>query len=224
MIDFIPIFPTMIGRTNIIVDKQSVMSTLITQFDSEGQTGEYEGFVELQTIPDLRHLYVQIANAIRSKMECLHLNPEVYEINFVKSWMNVVREKHTPLHAHYDAHWSWSYYLNVPEGISKPLRFEQTRHPNDPYKGLITYGAQHWDEFNCMVMDFDPQEGDLFIFPSDLIHTTVGYGTGEDDLSINSIEDMLANRICVAGDVIFTHKQKANICLGLQPKSKWISL
>ena len=228
MTEFVPIFPTTIAKENVRIteqEKEIAMLTLLNHFDSDGLTGEVEGFVDLHCETSLRFIYEAVSKCIKDKLQFFNINADSFDINIIKSWMNIVRERHTPLHAHYDAHWSFSYYINIPDNLqSKPIQFEQVKHPNDPYSGLITYNSESWNDFNCMTYQFVPQEGDIYIFPSNLLHSTVGYGNGEEDIAIRTVNDLKANRICIAGDVLFTHNQKANVCLGLQPKDKWLSL
>lgn len=225
MIDIIPIFPTLIGRSNFSVqNKEEIAEQLITQFNDKGYTGESEGFVRLHELPILQPIYEAVGLAIRQKLNWMNIDDDKFIINITKSWMNIVNDKHTPVHAHYDSHWSFTYYLNVPEGISKPLQFEQTKHPNDPYRGLVAIDVEEFNEFNAMTMAFEPQEGDIFIFPGDMLHSTIGYGTDEKRESVKSKQQLLNNRICIAGDVVFTHKKPAPKYLGLQPKNTWLEL
>lgn len=223
--EIFPIFPTMIARGNYRVsekEKDSYFNVLKHQFDDEGKTGEERGYLALQTLEPLHPIYNACVNVVKEKLKFFHIDPYAFEIHITKSWMNVVSGQSTPLHAHYDAHWSFTYYLNVPQGISNRLQFEQRKHPNDPYNGMILFGSTHFDAFNALTLNYDPNEGDIYVFPSSLLHSTVGEDETKSAL-IKTSNDMKNNRICIAGDILFIHKNPTKTCLGIQPRKKWLT-
>jgi hypothetical protein len=67
-----------------------------------------------------------------------------------------------------------------------------------------------------------PGEGDLFIFPSSLNHSVkYEFNRGYYEPPIKSIEDVKMKRICIAGDILLTHKELTTNPLGIQPIENW---
>lgn len=224
-VEFFPIFPTMIARSNVVfseTEKNAFFNVLLHQFDTEGKTGEARGYLALQKIDVLFPIFEACIKVVKKKLRYFHVDPEGFDINITKAWMNVVNNRSTPLHGHYDAHWSFTYYLNVPEQFENRLQFEQIKHPNDPYRGLIGMGASHFDEYNAMTMQYMPKEGDIYVFPGDLLHCTVA-DNNADVPSVKTLEDFKTSRVCIAGDIFFTHKYPTSVYLGVQPKKKWLT-
>lgn len=224
--DFVQIFPTIVGIDTYFPkeNKSEMMESLMPFFDENGRTGETRGFVHLQTVKQLAPIYDAVAKAVKEKLEHLKVNSDLLDVNIVKSWMNVVKEKNSPVHTHADCHWSFTYYLNVPPTIDKAIMFEQKIHPNDVYGGMLRFSATEYNENNALSFIVPTTEGMLLVFPSNLLHSTVGQGNGVDETHINSLQDLYENRVCIAGDILFTYKKTANIPLGLQPKESWLSL
>ena len=117
----------------------------------------------------------------------------------------------------------FTYYVNIPETFTRPIRFHHLERKHEPYPGCIKWNntSNVWDAFNAYTWEFPPKEGQLFVFPSSLPHDTIGQSDQSLDEGNPTIEMLNENRICLAADVVLTYKDQTASPLGLQPITNW---
>jgi Putative 2OG-Fe(II) oxygenase len=219
------IFPTLIIQDqypNAYEFKPIFMNKLMKYMTIDGFSSEFTGHVNIHHEEAYAPLFVYISEMIAEYVRAIGIDPEIFDINIIKTWMNITKERHTPFHNHEDAQLSFTYYANIPENLEKPLVFcNAPPHNNDPYYGMIKFNANETNRWNEYDHKFVPSEGDLFIFPSTLNHYTVGYGTEEPDTGCKHVSDLYTKRVCLAGDIIFTYRKNMPRPTGIQPTSNW---
>jgi hypothetical protein len=202
--------------------KPIFLSKLMKYMTVDGYSNEYTGHVNIHHEEAFAPLFGYITGSIEEYLRTLAIDPEIFDINIVKTWMNITKERHTPFHSHEDAHLSFTYYANIPDQLEKPIVFSSTPpHMNDPYYGMIRFNSTEVNKFNAYDTGFAPTEGNLFVFPARLSHHTVGYGNSEFDEGCKSLDDLKQKRVCLAGDVFFTYRKVEAKPTGIQPSSNW---
>lgn len=221
------LFPTIVSGCEINLTSETkdlYMRTLVKRFEKHGFSDESTGDVDLHLIPELQSLYDSIIEKVQEHFNGLLVDPNDFDFYITKSWMNVVRNKETPLHSHPDAHFSFSYYLNIPDDYTQNFACVIDDHPSDPYPGFIKFNRFDQSLENCTEVVFENKEGEILVFPSHLTHKTViieDYDSAESDDSVKSLQDLYHRRVCIAGDVMTTHKEKVSKSIGLQPVKNW---
>lgn len=202
--------------------KKIFMKKIFKYMTVEGYSNEYTNHVNIHHEETFAPLFGHVTVMIGQYLESLAIDPNVFDINIIKTWMNITKERHTPFHSHEDAHLSFTYYVHIPDNLEKPLVFASTPpHMNDPYYGMISFNSKEKNTYNAYEEAFTPKFGDTFVFPAKLNHYTVGYGVDEKDPGCKSVEDLMNRRICLAGDVLFTYKKNMPKPTGIQPTSNW---
>jgi hypothetical protein len=109
----------------------------------------------------------------------------------------------------------------MPENCNLPIRFYRPKLV-EPYPGSIEHNntKKIWDELNSSSCLFTPVEGQLFVFPSMLQHDTVGEPFIRMEQGINK-QNILEYRLCLAGDILLTYKDKTPSPIGIQPVKNW---
>lgn len=220
------LFPTLVGEWAYpdpgLIKKQFYTNFFEHKhFDKYGYSMETTGNVDLHLDSSFDVLFNFAAKCAKEYLESLSLDLSIYDVNLIKTWLNVITEFHTPLHNHQDAHLSFVYYVQIPEGLDKPIYFTCEHKPNDLYHGMTNAGIKEWNTWNSPTWFFKPQEGQLFMFPGKLYHYTGGYGSGEIDTGCKTLEDLRPRRISVAGDFLLTYKNRIGRAYGIQPISNW---
>jgi hypothetical protein len=218
------LFPTLIGEFSFDQASQfkiDFFEHIFDHMDPEGFSSEFTGHVTLHHEPSFSPLFVFATQAVRKYIARLHIDPELFDVNIVKTWMNITRNRSTPTHSHADAHMSFTYYINVPETVIKPLRFYNHIARHEPFPGCIKFNKPStWDWINAYTWQFLPKEGDMFVFPASLPHDTVSQQE-EQETGCKTVDDLKMTRICLAGDVVLTHRDLSNTAMGLQPIRNW---
>lgn len=219
------IFPTLILQEQY-PDKENFKKVFFKKIfkymDVDGYSNEFTGHVNIHHEEAFAPLFGYVSKQIEEYLKTLAVDPNLFDINFIKTWMNITRERHTPFHSHEDAHLSFTYYVHIADELVKPLVFASTPpHMNDPYYGMISFNATESNIYNEYEHAFTPQMGDTFIFPAKLNHYTVGYGEDVKDVGVKTPEELSQRRICLAGDVLFTYKKNMPKPTGIQPTTNW---
>jgi hypothetical protein len=96
-------------------------------------------------------------------LDRLHIDRKLFDVSIVKTWMNITKDRPTPLHNHGDAHISFTYYINIPDEVKKPIRFYNHTYRHEPYPGSMKFNntSNQWDWFNSYTWQFDPKEQKL---------------------------------------------------------------
>ena len=196
-------------------------------FNKDGFSNESTGHLDIQTINEFKPFFNYVSSCINDYVNKMNIDTSIYNINITKCWLNILNEEDaTPAHEHRDAHYSFSYYLNMPENNNQPLVFQRPTNElgNDGYHGMTANEAFKLNEVNTRTNAINVQEGSLCIFPSHMTHFT-GAGKSEPvkpDLSKpkKKLQDV---RICIAGDTLLTLKNKHACWSGVQPVHNWLT-
>ena len=218
------LFPTLIGEwkhPDPESIKQALFKRVFHHIDAHGYSMETTGDVDLHLDEAFDPLFDFAASCAGEYLDTLKLDRSVFSLNLVKTWLNIITEFHTPPHNHQDAHLSFVYYIQIPEGLDKPIYFSCEHKPNDLFHGMINANILEWNTWNSPTWFFKPQEGQLFMFPGKLYHHTGGYGSGQPDMGCKTLDDLKPRRISIAGDFLLTYNRKIGRAYGIQPVSNW---
>lgn len=225
-----PVFPTLI--TEHLYNqkeefKQLFYDNIFKYMSDDGISNEETKHVNLHHEPAFSGLFTFASDSARQYVSALNVDPDLFEFNIVKTWMNITKDYSTPTHNHADAHMSFTYYINLPNDCAKPIRFYNHTNRHEPYPGMIKFNNPiRWDLLNAYTWQFNPVEGQLFVFPASLPHDTVSDNDGPQvgsslEQGCKTVADLQQRRICLAGDILLTFKERANKPMGLQPVSEW---
>jgi len=223
-----PLFPTLVCE-DFYYDSQKFKKIF---FDNafnhitDGESGEASGNVIVHLDPAFEDFFSFVSKKAKEYVSALKIDPEIFDFNIVKTWLNITRESDNPKHEHGDAHMSFSYYVHVPDDVEKYLTmYRPEEMSNELYHGMLDFNVQEYNEFNCMSWYFPTEEGKIFLFPSKIKHSVMSknhtYPILVEERKLESVNDLAQNRICIAGDFVLTHKQKTTQALGLQPIKNW---
>ena len=203
--------------------KKIFLESGLKHFNKDGYSQETTGHISIHHDPDFEELYKFLSICVRQYLETLSVNADNFDINVIKSWLNVLEKRSTPKHSHADAHISFTYYVNTPEDNKQNLTFYNYSPRMEPFDGCIAHnniGSKDWNIFNSYAWSFEPKEGSVFVFPSQISHDTSG-GPIISERGVKTIDDLSNRRICIASDVLLTYKEKSAKSLGVQPVSNW---
>lgn len=197
------------------------MDVGLKHFDQNGYSHEGTGHVTIHHEPAFEALFRYLSQCVVEYLNTLHVDSENFEINIVKSWLNVLCDNATPIHSHGDAHISFVYYVNLPEDKTQPIRFHSVI--KEPFVGCIRHNNSRdiWTHLNSYSWSFTPKQGTVFVFPATLTHDTIGKEIVKLDEPTKTKPDLFNRRISIASDVVLTYKQKMGKPLGIQPISNW---
>jgi uncharacterized protein (TIGR02466 family) len=222
------IFPTAIGeyhfagytnKKNIYLN--NIQKYIVKKNDNECIVGESTGFTYIHVDPIFTDIFTFVTHSIKEHFNNLKFDHTIFDIVIVKSWLNILTNNtSTPNHIHDTSHYSFVFYLNVPEN-SDQLCFHIQRNPNEPFSGsFFDYGKDsdvktlisEYNTFNSLNYSFNPTEGNVFVFPSNLSHYTKKIG------NMNN-----SHRISISGDILLVYKEELNpnYPTGMFPVSKW---
>jgi hypothetical protein len=189
----------------------------------DGYSSEFTGHVNIHHEPTFEPFFKYAMYCVKQYTKRLHIDNSKFNFNLVKTWLNTKKDNSTPKHAHGDAHISFTYYVNVPNTFSRPIRFYNHDKMHEPYPGSLRWNNTEniWDQFNALTWSLEPKEGHMFVFPSTLVHDTLGKSDNERDEGAPTKEKLNENRICLAADIIITYNEQTASPLGLQPISNW---
>jgi Putative 2OG-Fe(II) oxygenase len=200
--------------------KKILFDKILGFIDPEGRSDEITGHVILHHEPAFDRLFAFATKSVEQYVSRLHIDTSLFDFNLTKTWFNLKDESVTPLHAHRDSHVSFSYYANIPDNKNHNIRFHD-EHKHEPYAGSIRWNntSQTWDELNALTWSINPIEGHLLVFPSSLMHDTTGIANSVD--TFHNLDKLKNSRICIAGDILLTYKEKTASPLGIQPLKNW---
>lgn len=181
--------------------------------------GEESGYVNIHNDVDIAFFFKFVSEQIREYLRVLGVNNSVWDVNLVKTWLNSYESGTIPVHNHKDAHLTWVYYINIPEGKSYPLSIHSNNTANDLTDGLFEFDTVH-NIFSAGTVEYIPVEGTLLIFPSTLEHGVSSFEKTPEVYSNNPSLHM-SKRASMAGDVVLTFKETSKRSRGLQPVRNW---
>jgi len=217
------LFPTLVAEFHYDKKddfKQRFLGRVFNHMDENGYSMETTGNVNLHHDEELSDIFAFAASNAFEYMNTLQLN-EDFDLNLVKTWLNIITQFHTPHHNHADAHLSFVYYVQIPDGLDKPVNFAVKDMPNELFHGMINSNIKEWNNWNTPTWFFKPVEGQMFMFPGKLFHYTSGFGSGSPDTPVKTLDDLKPRRISIAGDFVLTYKQRIGRAYGIMPVSNW---
>jgi hypothetical protein len=202
--------------------KEKFVKNIFKYCTPEGHSSEATGHVNLHHEKQFEGLFKFATQSAKQYVERLNIDSSKFDFNIIKTWMNIKKNAATPTHSHGDAHVSFTYYINMPPNCSLPIRFHNHATRHEPYPGSIRHNntKQIWDELNSETWLFTPKEGQMFVFPASFPHDTIGEPFMQLESGITK-QNILQHRLCLAGDILLTYKQKTASHLGVQPVSNW---
>lgn len=206
--------------------KEIFFNNIMKYIDPEtGFSGESTGHVNIHHETHFLDLYSFVSKCVEDYLIQLSIDVSRFDINIVKSWLNVIEKRSTPIHNHNDAHYSFVYYVNIPENANQSIRFYNNEvHMSEPYDYMFVNNATEWNLLNSGSWSFVPEEGKCFVFPAKLRHDTHSLdGSPMEPIETNydTVEKLYPKRIAIAGDILLTHKSITTSPTGIQPISNW---
>lgn len=201
--------------------KDVYLKALMRHLTQDGYSNERTGHVTLHHDQIFEPICVMATKLARQYCEVMQIDPALFDFNVVKTWFNILGENRTPMHNHGDAHISFVYYINVPEGLEQDIEFYCKEPKLEPFIGFAKFNnPAEWNIFNSYAWRFQCPEGKMYLFPAGMFHDTVCEKNERPD-GITSVEDARSYRISFAGDILLTYKEKEAKPLGLQPRRNW---
>ena len=156
---------------------------------------------QFHRLPQLQWLTRQVVQSTHQYLEALGASSDAYNVHVQKAWPVVVGPGHgLNRHRHRNAHISGVYYLaTMPKGTGS-LCFERADTHPEAFVPIHAGDQQRWH--------WQPQEGQLLLFPSELEHhVEVHRGSGfrysiSFDLMISTHG---RNRIAKSNEMLMTH-------------------
>ena len=224
------LFPTLITQSKRNVSEKEKIDWFDSYLENSNENGEsmdYLGFVSMHHDPRFEMVFYDIANTVKEHLESLGIDSTTICVNITKSWFNVnTNEARNPIHDHAESHYSMTYYPHIKKGFEKNLTFyDKEVSKNEPYMSFLQSNVHKWNTFNARSVEFTPQVGDIFVFPSWMEHET---GNTSDNLDVStegqsffSHEELEQSRICVGCDAILTRKNTFKYDHLLTPINLW---
>lgn len=224
------LFPTLITQGKRDVSEKEKIDWFDSYLENSNENGEsmdYLGFVSMHHDPRFEMVFYDIANAVKKHLESLGIDSTTICVNITKSWFNVnTNEARNPIHDHAESHYSMTYYPHIKKGFEKNLTFyDKAVSRNEPYMSFLQNNVYKCNPLNARSVEFTPQVGDIFVFPSWMEHET---GNTSDNLDVStdgqsffSHEELEQSRICVGCDAILTRKNTFKYDHLLTPITLW---
>ena len=224
------LFPTLITQSKRNVSEKEKIDWFDSYLENSNENGEsmdYLGFVSMHHDPRFEMVFYDIANTVKEHLESLGIDSTTICVNITKSWFNVnTNEARNPIHDHAESHYSMTYYPHIKKGFEKNLTFyDKAVSRNEPYMSFLQSNVHEWNMVNSRSVEFMPQVGDIFVFPSWMEHET---GNTSDNLDVSlegqsflSHEELEQSRICIGCDAILTRKNTFKYDHLLTPINVW---
>lgn len=224
------IFPSVISSTRLEIaqdERNEMLEACMNWMNEDGTTMDARNYPDVHHEPKFKKIYEHAAGAVREHLAYMNVPEHTLDVNFVKSWLWITDDNNNDIHSHSEAHYSLTYYLNQPIGREKNLIFTRgLDHPshNDIYDQWLGMVCERWDVQNATTWYFTPLEGDMYIFPANMLHETKNTHHNNDFIGmapVKSVEELKTKRVCVGMDVMLTSKEKTNNHRILQPVKSW---
>jgi len=195
-------------------------SFIVDEPDGSFYSGEVTGINDIHTDPDFYSLFKFVSDSCIQHFEALDFDHSVFDIMISKTWLTILDGNSSlPLHMHETSHYSFVYYVTAPIN-SDLLAFFMDRNPNEPFHGAfadqrdskVKTLIKNYNALNSLTWSFVPEQGKLFLFPSNVKHYTEKASETQNEL-----------RLSIAGDILLCYKQDQvpNYPTGLYPISQW---
>jgi hypothetical protein len=219
------LFPTLVSEFHYDYPhrfKEIFFNSIFDHLNENGYSDEQTGHVTIHHDEKFKEIYQFAVSCVKTFIKVYNVDPELFDINVVKSWLNITAGISNPKHNHADAHITFVYYVHIPDSIQAPIRFYNHLRRHEPFPAFSKMNNQSntWNAINSYTWQFVPTDGQLMVFPATLYHDTVG-NSCDANPSIKTEVDIKNRRISIAGDILLTHKEKIARHLGLQPIHNW---
>ena len=222
-------FPTVVSKAHInseFYDKEDIFDAVMSNLNKNGQSMDFLGTVLAHHDKRLDNIFTIINDTVAEHLNTLNINSDNFDINIVKSWFNIINNNVNTIHDHAEAHYSFTFYPHISSNSNRVLRFHTTwDQPNEPIPGFFKTTCNEYNAYNAGSWTIPINEGDICVFPSKLLHDTIDLESIDNNNIIAPVitsKEMLKDtRICLAGDVILTHKTLTGNHKALQPISTW---
>lgn len=229
MAEVVNFFPLSIFREYLPIDPafkaQLVEEILAMEQSSSGGggksgwswTGDVKGHELLHRNSCFQPLFSRFAAPLKAYMETLGVNSDKLESHVTRAWGTVSRRgDQIHAHRHEQSHISLVYYLQKPQG-SCGIAFMDYEPPNE-FAPKIFHESMVKAEvlrqvqpLNAATVNLNPDEGDLLIFPSKIIHGIVPSKSDE-------------TRISIAVDIVVTARDSSGLEYLLPNQSQWTKI
>ena len=238
------VFPTAIGVDQLDQNTHVQFKEIFTQNAMRhvlrsGETGEDNGMIDIHLDPNFKPVIDYVHDRFIDYLNVFNVNTGMYDFNYVKAWMQVLREYETPPHTHSDSMYTWIYYINVPKNpltakllcVENPIASMSPfmNNANEGYPTMFSYiDNKNLNAFNTMVETFETHEGTFLIMPAHLKHWTIpaqGERSTYYQAPAKNIVSLKKNRVCIAGDIVLSYKEEhaRGKNQGMQPVSRWLT-
>jgi uncharacterized protein (TIGR02466 family) len=155
-------------------------------------TGDIHGVAQIHTDPRFAWIVEQIEMHCLIYLDELGLDLEQLQLYIQRSWPIVSRTSQSVgAHCHNTAHLSCVYYIAVPDGDNLDtgtLIFFDDARMNEVCPGLGSENTQvikEFNEFNLLQAAYEPEEGQIVIFPAKQRHAVTANETSELRVSLS---------------------------------------
>ena len=187
------LFPTLVAEFHYDKKeefKQRFFNRVHHHMDELGQSTESTGDVDIHHDEELKDIFDFAAKNAYYYLDSLRIQRNMFTLNLVKTWLNILKEYNTVIHTHADAHLSFIYYVNVPKDINKTINFHVNQNINELFHNMFNDNIDEWNIWNSREWFFEPSEGQMFMFPAKLAHYTRDNNKDKLDLPTRDIEEL----------------------------------
>jgi hypothetical protein len=103
--------------------KKSFLKDIWNHMDPNGYSMEYTGHLSIHHEESFYPFFTYITVCVKQYLDRLSVDHSLFDINIVKTWMNITSTRSTPTHTHADAHIAFTYYVHMPDEVRKPIQF-----------------------------------------------------------------------------------------------------
>ena len=177
------LFPTLITKGQRFVsdsEKDNLFSAYLETSTLDGLSMDYLGVNTVHLDSRFTEIFTDISKVVENHLKSLSVDTNKIRIYITKSWFNLTNHSNrNPMHEHAENHLSITYYPHIAEGLEKTLTFHDSNlKRNEPYMSFLSNLHTDLTYINARTCEFITEEGDIFVFPADMIHET---GTGEEE-------------------------------------------
>lgn len=220
-----PIFPTLVLQ-DYYENNDNLLDIIKESWDDhclDGNATDIYSSYSLHLDVRYEELFKKLNETVENFLNILEMDSDIFDINFTKSWFNALKTSQTPPHSHKDVNISVVYYAQTPPDCEQFLRLHDGNFFKEPFSGAFVNNSKIFNEFNSWYYNLFPKQGDIFVFPSGIVHDTVFQQSAlsVQESPVNTLDDFISKRICIASDILLTYKEKQSKSFGIQPIRNW---
>ncbi len=177
-------------------------------------TGDLNGHELLHNDPRFAGLFARFAKPLHDYLEVFRIDQQKMRLHFTRSWGTLSRRgDSTQAHSHLQSHISLVYYLAKPAD-SSGISFIDKEAPNQFAPNLfnntmVAAGVlREVQQFNAQKIYLEPQQDDVLIFPSRVLH----------EIPPNRSDGL---RVSIACDIVATVRDSAGLEYLLPGPESW---